>query len=126
MLKNKRNIMKTQMLTASFDDLDPLVLFNITDFDGLPNELVFEIERGRRAQSASITSRIYKLFEKKKMLTINEILVGYFRSYGEVLKRDKIGGLIGSLVNSHKVRRCGFGIYTSEMKPGPSSSPGLS
>ena len=84
--------------------------------DDLPEELkkqlVSEERRGSKAQV--ITENYLKLLKDSgEPLSLNQLLIGYWRRHGEIQQRKQARTRLSSLVQTGKAKRHGNGIYSA-------------
>lgn len=91
-------------------------IFSEEDLSDLPPEVSGQIVAGMagRFVKGSKYHRVYDLFSLQKNLTLNQIIIGAFRKYKMVFKRQEAYSLVNYLVIKKLVRRCGDGLFTKE------------
>lgn len=86
-------------------------IFSTTDISDLPESLKKELSKGVRKDG--VADRIVALFDETtgKTLTSRQILIGYYRKYGEEKTMEQIIGSLHTLKNTGRVKMLSRGLY---------------
>ena len=86
-------------------------LFDIRNLDDLPDDLK---KRFFKKKKNKYFNNAYYLFEevsKNTILNFDQLLIGYYRKYGKIVKGPHLSFQLRQLIKAHKITRVGKGLY---------------
>lgn len=92
------------------------------DMADLPPELVNQLSRkpGRQRDAHSTTQKLVALLEAAtEPLNTDQLLIGMYRTHGEILKRANVQSLMGHAAKHGHITKIGAGVYGPATRENP-------
>jgi len=75
--------------------------FDLDDLSDISEQVRKELNR----KNSTIIGKILQLFNFKQTLTVDEILVGFYRKYGELMKRNYLQNRLYTLCKTNRITK---------------------
>lgn len=87
-------------------------IFDVSNIDDISDEVKAQLTKVKSSPSFISINQILELFTIKTTLSIDEFIVGIYRKYKVVKKRDWVANRLSVLSRNNKIKRIGAGIYS--------------
>jgi hypothetical protein len=89
-------------------DKNPINIFSSDNTDDLPEKCK---EQLRKKRDGTTSQKVLKLFDLKRVLTINEIIIALYRKHKTVKERGPLSNILHYLNKRNAIKKIGVGTY---------------